>query len=61
VAGVILFTASVPGNAKKRPEQSETLKACVTKCKSEKDTTAHEDCLIKCAKADDKSKAVKGK
>lgn len=59
VAGVFLLATSLPGNAQKRPEKSEAFKACVTKCKSEKDLTAHEGCLIKCADAEEKLKAAK--
>ena len=35
-----------------KDEQSPELKQCIEGCKNEKETTAHEECLIKCAKAD---------
>jgi hypothetical protein len=49
-----LSVVAVPALADRssKDERSPEFKQCIESCKQEQETTAHEGCLMKCAKAD---------
>jgi hypothetical protein len=51
---MMLSVVAVPAFAAEtyRDTRSPEFKQCIESCKLEKDVTAHEECLVKCVKAD---------
>ena len=58
LSGILLLGTSFSSMAQKSV-MSDTLKACMESCKSEKDATAFESCALKCNAAEKKRKAGK--
>lgn len=57
----MLSVVAVPALADRssKDARSPEFKQCIESCKQEKETTAHEGCLVKCAKADKEQQKLK--
>lgn len=56
LSGMFLLASPLLGSARDKDLRSATLKACQERCKSEKDATVFESCMIKCNDAEKKPK-----